>query len=238
MAATTLTRMMKKTISPSVIPLVNRRTPHRNYTSDLFNTRTTIGTSNSTSNLYTQISRATTIPTHHHISAQAKKQSISDDPFRVVDSQIDFAEEKFPEAAELLREFTFKIDCPVTGKPIITLTREYNGEKIEVTAWKSDFSDDELSMKITVRKKSTRNLTFHVESDADGTRIDLLTLFNPNPSDDYIHYRDPDDFSAFSKELQEAFCTYLEVRGIKPSIVKFLCECLDQRKHTKHTEQF
>ncbi|KAI3966378.1 hypothetical protein MKW92_046907, partial [Papaver armeniacum] len=97
--ATTLSRMMKKATSSTVFPLANI-TPHRKYTSAIFTTTplktsTTISTSKSTIKLFGKVIRTTSIPSHRHFSALAKKRYDSDDSLlSVIESVVDAAEEK------------------------------------------------------------------------------------------------------------------------------------------------
>ncbi|KAI3840407.1 hypothetical protein MKX03_037819 [Papaver bracteatum] len=258
----TLSRMMKKAAS-SVIPLANR-TPCRNYTSAIFTTplktSTAIRTVTSSSNLF----RTTSIPTNHHFSALAKKKPDSDDTLlRVIDSEIVDAEEEAGdfEVGEAPSEFAFKI-VDNEGAETITLTRNYQGEEIKVTVFKPDLSGDyedgeeedqdnqeanqggeeveeeagsqPVDMVVTVTKKTGPTLEFDVMVETDEITINNLAVKNPNVSDEDIAYEGP-EFSSLDEDLQEAFHTYLEVRGIKPSIANFLHDYMVKKEHKEYT---
>ncbi|KAI3977758.1 hypothetical protein MKX01_039821 [Papaver californicum] len=257
-----LSRMMKKAAS-SIIPLANR-SPHRNYTSTIFTTplktSTTISSVTSSSNLFRTIS----IPIHHHFSALAKKRYDSDDNLlRVIESEIDDAVEEALdlEVAEAPREFPFKI-VDNAGEGIITLTRDYQGEEIEVTVLKPDLSgdyeedqeegqDDQevdqnneekeeesgsgcVDLVVSVKKKIGPTLEFLVMVEADEITINNLAYKNPNVSDEAIAYEGP-EFKSLDEDLQKACHTYLEVRGINSSIANFLFDYMVNKEHKEYT---
>lgn len=147
--AITLSRMIKKAAC-SVIPLANK-TPCRIYTSAIFTTplktSTTISTSiNNTTNLVGKVFRTTSIPTHHHFSAQTKKIPDSDDSLlKVIESEINWVEMYMNDvevaALEIVElgnmgleipEFPFEIEDNAEEE-YITLTRKYQDEEIKVT---------------------------------------------------------------------------------------------------------
>ncbi|KAI3912511.1 hypothetical protein MKW98_020973 [Papaver atlanticum] len=255
---------MTKKAASSVIHLANRRTPHRNY---IFSSTTirSVSTNNSTTNLSSQVSRSTSIPTHHHISAPNNKGSNSEDTLlSMVESEINCSEDKFHEFVEAPREFPFKI-VDNAGKESIKLTREFQGEEIKVTVYgpyhpidprdswwyqEEDSEDDQyeeeeeksdpppyVRLNISISKKSGLTLELNVTADAaDGIEIyNKLRVRNPNASPHHLPYEEPDILDLDGK-LQKAFHTYLEVRGFEPSIAKFLCDYMVQRKYTKHTK--
>ncbi|KAI3840409.1 hypothetical protein MKX03_037821 [Papaver bracteatum] len=237
--ATTL-RMMKK-VSSSILPLANRRTPrYGNYTSAIFttplNTSTTsirsIGTSSST-NLSSQLSRASSVSTHHPTSDPANKESNSDDTLvRNIQSEIDRIEEEFQMVPEAPRGFPFKIEDNADERATIRLTREYQGEQIKVIVCAACGYIRSLDLVVSVRKKTASSLEFDVQADEHGIRrIISWAIKNPNAPDD----KGP-DFSDLNDGLEEDFLTYLVDRGIKPSITKFLCDYMDN-KDEKQKEQ-
>ncbi|KAI3965363.1 hypothetical protein MKX01_042844 [Papaver californicum] len=229
----TLSRMMKK-VASSIIPLANR-SPHRNYTSTIFTTplktSTTISSVTSSSNLFRTIS----IPIHHHFSALAKKRyDFDDNLLRVIESKIDdVVEEALDlEIAEAPKEFTFKI-VDNAGEGIITLTRDYQGEEIQVTVLKPDLSDDQevdqnneekeeesgwcVDLVVSVKKKIGPTLEFLVMVEADGITIDNLDYKNPNVSDEAIAYEGP------------------EFKGINSSTANFLFDYMVNKEHKEYT---
>ncbi|KAI3960542.1 hypothetical protein MKW92_053630 [Papaver armeniacum] len=249
--------MMKKAAS-SVIPLANR-TPCRNYTSAILTTplkaSTAIRTVTSSSNLF----RTTTFPTNRHFSALAKKKPDSDDTLlRAIESEIEDAEEEAGDfkVGEAPSKFPFKI-VDNDGAETITLTRNYQGEEIKITVFKPDLSGEEedqddqeanqggeedeeeggshpVDMVVTVTKKTGPTLEFDVMVEADEITINNLAVKNPNILDEDIAYEGP-EFSSLDADLQEAFHTYLEVRGIKPSIANFLHDYMVKKEHKEYT---
>ncbi|RZC76689.1 hypothetical protein C5167_000834, partial [Papaver somniferum] len=166
----------------------------------------------STTNLSRQGSRATLIPTHHHFSAQANKKSNSDDALlSLIESVIDW-EERYYKVGEAPREFPFKIKDNA-GEEFITLTRDYQGEVIGASAcWPKD-PKCYFHLCVSVMKKSGPTLVFDARADeTDEISIDSITVENPNASNDYITFSDLDE------KLQDAFHTYLDVRGFNPAI--------------------
>ncbi|XP_026455127.1 uncharacterized protein At2g39795, mitochondrial-like [Papaver somniferum] len=157
-------------------------------------------------------------------------------------------------------EFPFKI-VDNDGAETITLTRNYQGEEIKVTVFKHDLSGDyeegdeedqddqeanqggeeveeeagsqPVDMVVTVTKKTGPTLEFDVMVEEDEITINNLAVKNPNVSDEDIAYEGP-EFS-LDAELQEAFHTYLEVRGIKPSIANFLHDYMVKKEHKEYT---
>ncbi|KAI3857489.1 hypothetical protein MKW92_035832 [Papaver armeniacum] len=279
--ATSLSRMMKKAVLSSVIPLGNRNP----YISAVFitplNTNSTtvrsISTSNST-NLSRQVSRATSIPTHHPTSAKKKRSSSDNTLLRVIESEIDDAEEEAGdiEVAETPSEFPFKI-VDNNGKETITLTRKYQDEEIKVTVKKlehisSDYEDEDededeedqeeeeedqddqeadqddeeeeemdeesnsqyVELVVSVSKENQPTLEFDVTAEADGITINRLAVMDSDASDEDAAYQGP-EFSDLNEDLQKALETYLEVRGIQPSIANFLHDymvCKEQNECT------
>ncbi|RZC76688.1 hypothetical protein C5167_000833 [Papaver somniferum] len=249
----TLSRMTKKAAS-SVIPLANRNCTSAIFSTPLKTSSTTIrsiSTSNIT-NLSRQVSRATTIPTHHHISAPPNKGSNSEDTLlSMIESEINCSEDKFHEFVEAPTEFPFKIVDNVSKESII-LTREFQGEEIKVTVYgpyhyqEEDSEDDQYEEKqeksdpsqyvrlnVSISKKSGLTLELSVTADAADGIVRLLVK-NPNAPHDYLAYKEPDILD-LDEKLQKAFHTYLEVRGFEPSIGKFLCEYMTKKKHMECT---
>ncbi|XP_026416364.1 uncharacterized protein At2g39795, mitochondrial-like [Papaver somniferum] len=188
---------MMKAASSSVIALANRRTRHRNYNSANFTSPSKKSTT--TSSRSTQVSRATLIPTHHNISAQAMKKYNSDDPLRsIVESQIDWAEEKLNKFAEAPTEFPFNIeDNP--GQRTLTLTRNYQGEEIKVTVHELYYCTPRYTLIGNV--SSGQNLRFDVTADSkDGIKTNSFNLVTDTSESDEIDFpfgygRPPPTFS-------------------------------------------
>ncbi|KAI3966382.1 hypothetical protein MKW92_046911 [Papaver armeniacum] len=235
----TLSRMMKKAAS-SVIPLANR-TPCRNYTSAIFTTplkaSTAIRTVTSSSNLF----RTTSFPTNRHFSALAKKKPDSDDTLlRAIESEINDAEEEAGDfkVGEAPSKFPFKI-VDNDGAETITLTRNYQDQDDQEANQGGEEDEEEggshpVDMVVTVTKKTGPTLEFDVMVEADEITINNLAVKNPNFLDEDIAYEGP-EFSSLDADLQEAFHTYLEVRGIKPSIANFLHDYMVKKEHKEYT---
>ncbi|MCD9638323.1 hypothetical protein HAX54_022212 [Datura stramonium] len=136
--------------------------------------------------------------------------------------------------------FPFKIeDHP--GQHTITLTREYQGESIDVEVHMPDLltgdedendndaedheraNQSQIPLVVKVSKKNGPALEFGLTAFADEIAIDSLLIKDPNAAEDQIAYEGP-DFSDLDENLQKAFHKYLEIRGIKPSTTNFLHE--------------
>ncbi|KAI3912509.1 hypothetical protein MKW98_020971 [Papaver atlanticum] len=235
----TLSRMMKKAVS-SLIPLANRTVHHRNYSSSIFTTPLKNCISSSR-----QVFPRASIPTLN-FSSQAKKKPSSDESLLTcLDDEIQCAlESDDHEVVEAPGGFPFKIeDNP--GEKTITLTREYQGENINVIVHMNnlvtgedgevDHDDDDqaeggvsspqssVPLVVIVSKGSGPMLEFSVMAYPDEISIDSMTMKQPNASEELIPYEGP-DFSELDENLQKAFHKYLEIRGIKPKTTNFLHE--------------
>ncbi|XP_026415989.1 uncharacterized protein At2g39795, mitochondrial-like [Papaver somniferum] len=202
----TLSRMMNKAAS-SVIPLATR-TPCRNYTSAIFTTPLKTSTAIKTVTGNSNLFRTTSIPTHRQFSALAKKKPDFDDTLLRV--------------GEAPSEFPFKI-VDNDGAETITLTRNYQGEEIKVTLFKHDLSGDyEEGDEEDQDDQEANQGGKEVEEEAGSQPVDMVvTVTKKNRSLD--------------AELQETFHTYLEVRGIKPSIANFLHDYMVKKEHKEYT---
>ncbi|KAL2539926.1 Uncharacterized protein Adt_00904 [Abeliophyllum distichum] len=176
----------------------------------------------------------------HHYST--KRPSSDESLVRVIESEIQCAQESedSDEVVEVPQGFPFKIeDHP--GQQTITLTREYQGETINVEVHMPDLvtgeendddndNDDEekgsqssIPLVVRVSKKNGPCLEFGCTAYPDEIAIDSLSVKDPEISEDQIAYEGP-DFSDLDENLQKAFHKYLEIRGIKPSTTNFLHE--------------
>ncbi|KAI3840405.1 hypothetical protein MKX03_037817 [Papaver bracteatum] len=196
-----------------------------------------IAISSRNSNLFRKVSRETSIPAHHPFSSLAEKQSNSDDTFlNVVKSEIERGEEEFHEA---LSDFPFKIEGEDVGDRTITLTREYQGdEEIKVTVHIKHYCGRYVDLKGTVSNKTGLTLDFHGTIDAtNGFEITSLDVKDPNSSEENTpsHCYGGPAFLDLDEKFKNAFRTYLEDRGIEPSITEVLYDCMVEMKHKKHT---
>ncbi|CAI9767551.1 unnamed protein product [Fraxinus pennsylvanica] len=176
----------------------------------------------------------------HHYST--KKPSSDESLLRVIESEIQCAQEgeDDDEVAEVPQGFPFEIeDHP--GQQTITLTRDYQGETINVEVHMPDLvtgeendddndNDDEergaqssIPLVVRVSKRNGPSLEFGCTAYPDEIAIDSLSVKDTNSSEEQIAYEGP-DFSDLDENLQKAFHKYLEIRGIKPSTTNFLHE--------------
>ncbi|KAK2968550.1 hypothetical protein RJ640_009395 [Escallonia rubra] len=174
-------------------------------------------------------------------SPAVQKPSADEKLVRVIESEIRCAQEADDqgEVEEIPDGFPFKIeDNP--GLQTVTLTREYEGEAIDVEVHMPDLvsgeeeneDDDEedekgnassLPLVVRVSKKGGPCLEFGCTAYPDEIQIDTLSMKDAETSEDQIAYEGP-DFSDLDENLQKAFHKYLEIRGIKPSATNFLHE--------------
>ncbi|XP_044974672.1 uncharacterized protein At2g39795, mitochondrial-like [Hordeum vulgare subsp. vulgare] len=187
-------------------------------------------------------------------SATALKPSSDDELLRVVKAEIKFAEDcdDHDRVEEVPDSFPFKI-TDKKGFNDITLTRTYQGEKIEVLVSmpnlvtgdepehdqdeddkeKDDDQDDSekppkstLPLTVTITKSSSGpSLEFTCTAYPDEILIDTLSVKQPsaNLEEEDIAYEGP-DFNDLDENLQRAFHKYLELRGITPMTTNFLHE--------------
>lgn len=173
-------------------------------------------------------------------TATAKASSSDEKLLRILESEIDCAEEP-EEAADVPADFPFKIE-DVPGEQIVKLTRQYEGEAIEVEVYMPDldagdggeYDDDKsdgdsensqppvLTLVVKVSKDFGPSLEFSCSATTDEVQIDGLSMKNPESSDGLAY--DGPDFGDLDENLQKAFHKYLNVRGITPVTVSFLHE--------------
>uniref|UniRef100_A0ACD5TQS1 Uncharacterized protein n=1 Tax=Avena sativa TaxID=4498 RepID=A0ACD5TQS1_AVESA len=152
---------------------------------------------------------------------------------------------------EIPENFPFKI-TDKKGLNDITLTRTYQGEKIEVlvsmpslvTGDEAEHDQDEddkekdddqedgekapkstIPLTVTVSKSDGPSLEFSCTAYPDEIMIDTLSVRQPatNDEEELIAYEGP-DFNDLDENLQRAFHKYLELRGITPMTTNFLHE--------------
>ncbi|KAK1620044.1 hypothetical protein QYE76_025561 [Lolium multiflorum] len=186
-------------------------------------------------------------------SAAAVKPSSDDELLRVIKSEIKFAEDcdDHDRVEEIPENFPFKI-TDKKGLNEITLTRTYQGEKIEVlvsmpslvTGDEAEHDQDEddkekdddqedgekapkstIPLVVTVSKSDGPSLEFTCTAYPDEILIDTLSVKQPaaNEDEELIAYEGP-DFNDLDENLQRAFHKYLELRGITPLTTNFLHE--------------
>ncbi|XVF83753.1 hypothetical protein PTKIN_Ptkin16aG0517600 [Pterospermum kingtungense] len=179
---------------------------------------------------------------HFSTAVGAKKPSSDESLIRVIESEIQCAEEsdEHDQVEEAPSGFPFEIeDTP--GLQTVTLRREYDGELITVTVHMpdlvtgeeqegdEDYEDDSekptrsnIPLVVNISKKDSPSLEFSCTAFPDEITIDSLSVRNPD-SEDQLAYEGP-DFHDLDENLQKAFHKFLEIRGIKPSTTNYLHE--------------
>ncbi|EOA21389.1 hypothetical protein CARUB_v10001756mg [Capsella rubella] len=193
-----------------------------------------------------------------------KRASPTDPLLRIIETEIGYAEnaDDYDRVEEVPSGFPFKMEDKPGGK-IVTLTREYEGESVKVevhmtnlvTGDKEDDEDDDeeaeneedededkpekpkqsnVPLLVTLSKKTGPSLEFRCTAFPDRIAIkDMWVTFPDDPSKDEIAYEGP-SFRVLDEKLRKAFHRYIEIRGIKPSMINFLHEYMinkDSREH-------
>ncbi|ESQ40514.1 hypothetical protein EUTSA_v10014433mg [Eutrema salsugineum] len=197
-------------------------------------------------------------------TTSAKKRASCNDPLlRVIETEIGFAEQAddYDRVEEFPSGFPFKMeDKP--GSKTVTLTREYEGESVIVeihmtnlvTGDKEDDEDDDedeseedeyedkpekpkqsnVPLLVTLSKKTGPSLEFRCTAFPDKIAIkDMWVTFPDNPSKDELAYEGP-SFRVLDEKLRKAFHRYIEIRGIKPSMINFLHEYMINKDSKEH----
>lgn len=188
-------------------------------------------------------------------SANAVKPSSDEELLRVIKSEIKFAEDcdDHDRVEEIPDSFPFKI-TDKKGLNDITLTRTYQGEKIEVvvsmpslvTGDEAEDDQDEddkegdedkdddgekppkstIPLTVTISKSGGPSLEFCCTAYPDEIMIDTLSV-KQQPSgeeDEDLIAYEGPEFNDLDENLQRAFHKYLELRGITPMTTNFLHE--------------
>ncbi|KFK24995.1 hypothetical protein AALP_AA8G052800 [Arabis alpina] len=183
-----------------------------------------------------------------------RRVSSTDSLLRVIETEIGYAEQAddYDRVEETPSGFPFKMeDKP--GAKTVTLTREYQGESVKVevhmtnlvTGDKEDDEDDEeeeeneeeehedkpekpkqsnVPLLVTLSKKTGPSLEFRCTAFPDKIVIkDMWVTFPDDPAKDELAYEGP-SFRVLDEKLRKAFHRYIEIRGIKPSMINFLHE--------------
>ncbi|OIT33426.1 PREDICTED: uncharacterized protein At2g39795, mitochondrial-like [Nicotiana attenuata] len=234
MAVTNIIRRTASQVVPLAVRVIGRTQSYHHRSSALFSTVVNRGAASR--NFF----RSSLPSTLHCYST--KRPSSDESLLKVIQSEILCAEEsdEHDEVEEAPEGFPFKIEDHL-GQQTVTLTREYQGESIDVEVHmpdlvtgdedENDNDDDDreranqsqIPLVVRVSKKNGPSLEFGCTAFADEIAIDTLSIKDPNASEDQIAYEGP-DFSDLDENLQKAFHKYLEIRGIKPSATNFLHE--------------
>ncbi|CAN4105381.1 unnamed protein product [Withania somnifera] len=235
MAVTNIIRRTASQVVPLAVRVIGRSQSCHHRSSALFSA---LANPSAASRNFFRISAPSTL---HFYST--KRPTSDESLLKVIQSEIQCAEESDEQDAveEAPEGFPFKIeDHP--GQQTITLTREYQGESIDVEVHMPDLvtgdedenendaennresaSQSQIPLVVKVSKKNGPSLEFGLTAFADEIAIDNLSIKDPNLAEDQIAYEGP-DFSDLDENLQKAFHKYLEIRGIKPSTTNFLHE--------------
>ncbi|KAK1306575.1 Uncharacterized protein QJS10_CPA10g00059 [Acorus calamus] len=196
-------------------------------------------------------------PPHHFVSLRSAHNKVGADENlrKVLDSEISCADEveghdQKPVAAG---ELPFEIvDNP--GENLITLRREFSGERIEATVYMpehdewdgqeeeddntDDKDDDEsdqqcISIILKIHKKTGTLLEFNCTARSNEITIDQLTMKpDGEDSDDADVYRPK--FSDLDEKLQDSLYRYLEERGVQSSLFEFLREYMTNKDEREY----
>ncbi|XP_059298695.1 uncharacterized protein At2g39795, mitochondrial-like [Lycium ferocissimum] len=229
MAVTNIIRRAASQVVPYAVRVMGRTQSYQYRSSALLST--VVNRNGGCRNLF----RSSTVHCY-----STKRPSSDEALIKVIQSEIACAEEPDEHDNEVPEGFPFKIeDHP--GQQTITLTREYQGESIDVEVHMPDLvtgdeADDndadndseranqsQIPLVVKVSKKNGPSLEFGLTAFADEVVIETLAIKDPNASEDQIAYEGP-DFADLDENLQKAFHKYLEIRGIKPSTTNFLHE--------------
>ncbi|KAI9116119.1 hypothetical protein K1719_013049 [Acacia pycnantha] len=178
------------------------------------------------------------VPSVRLANSFATKTSADENLLRVLDTEIQCAEEEDHEVEEVPNDFPFSIeDNP--GERTILLKRQYEDETITVqvdipnvgaeegeeAGDGEDENRDESSIPLVVNISKSNGVTleFGVTAFPDEISIDSLSIKQSEESEDQLAYEGP-EFHDLDENLQKAFHKYLEIRGIKPSTTNFMHE--------------
>ncbi|KAF5747575.1 hypothetical protein HS088_TW05G00300 [Tripterygium wilfordii] len=231
-------------VCSSVVPLAVRtvgspRTYHRAISAVL---------SNSKGSLDREVCRRGFVRFLEFSTASATKPSSEERFLRVLESEIECAEDG--ELEDIPVDFPFEIeDQP--GERTILLKRNYEGENITVEVDMPTETDDggdeaggdedaenptSIPLVVNISKGNGTSLEFGVTAFVDEITIDSLSIKQPEHSEDELAYEGP-DFNDLDEQLQKSLHRYLEVRGIKPSTTNYLFSYM-QNKDDKEYKQW
>ncbi|KAK8671792.1 hypothetical protein V6N13_038377 [Hibiscus sabdariffa] len=179
-----------------------------------------------------------------------KKPSSDESLIRVLESEIQCAEEDGSDQVEGIPSgFPFEIE-DIPGIQTVTLKRDYNGELVKVDVHMLEHGDEQeevddndgddyedqnktsIPLVVTVSKKDGSSLEFNCTSSPDHIEIDSLYFRSPDAEDE-LAYEGP-DFHDLDDNLKKAFNKYLEVRGIKPSTTNFLHQYMIKKNNREY----
>ncbi|KAI4354564.1 hypothetical protein L6164_003414 [Bauhinia variegata] len=191
------------------------------------------------------------VPSVRFANGFASKTSADENLIRIVESEIDCAEEEERSVEEFPSDFPFEIeDRP--GERTILLKRKYEDETIKVqvdivtTEGDLDEEEDEeaegdeenrvessFPLVVSISKGNRVSLEFGLTAFPDEIVIDSLSIKDSENSEEDLPYEGP-DFHDLDENLQKAFHKYLEIRGIKPSITNHLYDYMNSKESKEY----
>ncbi|KDP24552.1 hypothetical protein JCGZ_25116 [Jatropha curcas] len=231
---------MLRRASSSVLPLAmrsvsSRRTFHSAISAVLCLEKGSVGR---------EVGRRSLLPLSRFLTSAAVRPTADENLIRVLESEIDCAEEP-AEVEDIPNGFPFEIiDNP--GERTILLERKYQDEIIKVEVDAPTVSDDaegdgdeddnntdadfpsSIPLVVSISKGHGPCLEFGITAFPDEITIDTLSVKNRESSEDQLAYEGP-DFHDLDENLQKAFHKYLEIRGIKPSTTNFLFDYMKNK---------
>ncbi|KAK1572535.1 hypothetical protein Q3G72_034207 [Acer saccharum] len=129
----------------------------------------------------------------------------------------------------------------------VVLTREYRGELVEVLGYIRSYTtgEDRTDLFVTISNNGESFLKFQCFCTSDSISIRRIGIINSkylkddwpyNDGDDVVEFDNMDESSYMDENLKKAFFEYLEIRGIKPSIVDFMIKCYRHKKAIKNVD--
>ncbi|TXG49844.1 hypothetical protein EZV62_025719 [Acer yangbiense] len=156
-----------------------------------------------------------------------KRSSNIESLLQAIDSEIKRADDN-DRVEETLSEFTLKIEDTSCGYNAV-LTREYQDELVEVSShiYRSEIGKDRKHLYVTISNNDGSSLEFSCLHTSDAISILEMTIIYSENSRDHVA------FSGLNENQKKTFSEFVEIRGIKPSLVDFLIK----RISNKNTER-
>ncbi|XP_028772982.1 uncharacterized protein At2g39795, mitochondrial [Neltuma alba] len=178
------------------------------------------------------------LPSVRLANSFATKTSADESLLRVLETEIQCAEEEEHEVEEVPNDFPFSIEDNL-GERTILLKRQYEDEtiivQVDIPNVAAEEDEDEgndeeekrdessIPLVVNISKPNGVTLEFGVSAFPDEISIESLSIKQSEESEDQLAYEGP-EFHDLDENLQKAFHKYLEIRGIKPSTTNFMHE--------------
>ncbi|KAK1570514.1 hypothetical protein Q3G72_002966 [Acer saccharum] len=143
--------------------------------------------------------------------------------------------QKYLEVEKPRSEFTLKIENSAREHGVV-LTRELRGELVEVNGYIESFTNgkDGTRLYVTISTNGDSFLNFGCFGTSDAISIRRIGIINSKGSQEGDDIYCDAKFDDMDESLKKAFFEYLEIRGIKPSIVDFMIKCYRYLKAKKN----